>query len=125
MKQTSIDPHLQERVLKERVIPYLDGIFQRAVLEWLIETDQVCVCLTVMSSFIDHMNQPLQALNNPKFKEMISVAARATHGITIPNHKATWKHIIDLFKKNLTNLQSQLMVMIFHLHVDFFCQFDL
>ena len=115
----SIDPHLQERVPKEHVIPYSDGLFRQTALEWLIETDQVPFRLTVASSFIYHMNQPIQALDHPKFKEMISVAARATHGVTIPNRKAARKYIMDLFKKNLTNLRSRLTVMISHVDIYF------
>lgn len=65
------------------------------------------------------MNQPIQALDHPKFKEMISVAARATHGVTIPNRKATRKYIIDLFKKNLADLRSRLAVTLFHPYVYF------
>jgi len=60
--------------------------------------------------FIYCMNQPIQTLEHPKFKNMIDVAARATHGVTIPNRKAMQNHIIELFKKNLTNLRSKLMV---------------
>jgi hypothetical protein len=119
LKQTSIDPHLEERVPKERVIPYSDGSFRQTALEWLIETDQVRFRLTVVSSFIHHINQPIQALEHPKFKEMISVAARATHGVTIPNRKATRNYIMDLFQKNLTNLRSTLTVTICHLDIYF------
>jgi hypothetical protein len=54
LKQTSIDPHLEERVPKERVIPYSDSLFRQTALEWLIETDQVPFRLTVASSFIYH-----------------------------------------------------------------------
>ena len=119
-KQTSLDPHLQERVLKEHVIPYSDSFFRQVALEWLIETDQVLFHFkTVAPSLIYHTNQPIQALDHPKFKEMISVAARATHGVTVPNCKATRKHIIDLFKKKLADLRSRLTVMIYHLHVYF------
>lgn len=106
------------KVPKECVIPYSDAFFRQTALEWLIETDQVSFYLFHSSSFIYHTNQPIQALDHSKFKEMISVASRATHGITIPNHKATQKYVINLFKKNLTNLQSRLMV-ICHLHFFF------
>ena len=40
-KQSSLDPHLQERVECERVIPYSDDLFRQAAVEWLIATDQV------------------------------------------------------------------------------------
>ncbi|KJA12714.1 hypothetical protein HYPSUDRAFT_116501, partial [Hypholoma sublateritium FD-334 SS-4] len=59
-QQSSIEPHLEERKVKERVIPYSDALFKQAAIEWLIATDQ-----------------PLQALEHPKFHEMIAVASRA------------------------------------------------
>ena len=50
------------------------------------------------------------ALNHPSFKNMIDIAARATHGVKIPGHKATRAHIISLFKQNLSNLRDRLKV---------------
>ncbi|RDB14951.1 putative AC transposase [Hypsizygus marmoreus] len=90
-KQSTLDPHLRDVPPKERTIPYSDKLFREAAIEWLIATDQ-----------------PLQALEHPKFIEMIDVASRATNGVKIPNRKATRQHIIDLFKKNLTDLQRRL-----------------
>ena len=52
--------------------------------------------------------QLLQALEHSSFHNMINIAARATKGITIPNHKASCKHIIELFKKNLESLRLKL-----------------
>ncbi|KAH9969346.1 hypothetical protein BJV74DRAFT_889793 [Russula compacta] len=43
-----------------------------ASIEWLVATDQ-----------------PISALNHPKFKEMINIAACATNGVKIPGCKAT------------------------------------
>ncbi len=40
-QQSSIEPHLEERKVKERVIPYSDALFKEAAIEWLIATDQV------------------------------------------------------------------------------------
>lgn len=57
-----------------------------------------------------HVLQPIQALEHQAFKEMISVAARSTRGVVIPNRKATRVYIIKLFKKNLTNLREQINV---------------
>ncbi|KIJ26339.1 hypothetical protein M422DRAFT_272626 [Sphaerobolus stellatus SS14] len=42
--------------LQERVIPYSDELFKQAAVEWLIATDQ-----------------PIQALEHPKFQEMIDI----------------------------------------------------
>ena len=40
-KQTQLDPHLQERVPKTRVVPYSDDLFRQVAIEWLVATDQV------------------------------------------------------------------------------------
>ena len=37
---------------------------------------------------------------------MIDIAARATRGVKLPTRHATRAHIIQLFKKNLTNLRN-------------------
>ncbi|KAE9387809.1 hypothetical protein BT96DRAFT_736276, partial [Gymnopus androsaceus JB14] len=62
--QTVIDDHAVPLPHKERVLPYSDELFQQAAIEWLIETDQ-----------------PISALEHPRFREMIGIAARATNGI--------------------------------------------
>ncbi|KAF9016873.1 hypothetical protein BDP27DRAFT_1169342, partial [Rhodocollybia butyracea] len=62
--QSTINDHAVPLEPKAKVIPYSHELFQQAALEWLIETDQ-----------------PISALEHPKFQNMISVAARATHGV--------------------------------------------
>jgi len=39
--QQSINAHLTERKLGERVVPYSDKLFKKAAIEWLVATDQV------------------------------------------------------------------------------------
>ena len=39
--QQTIDVHMTERKLSERIIPYSDQLFRKAAIEWLIATDQV------------------------------------------------------------------------------------
>jgi len=39
--QQTIDAHMTERKLSERVIPYSDKLFRQAAIEWLVATDQV------------------------------------------------------------------------------------
>lgn len=56
--------------------------------------------------------QPLQAFDHPSFQKMIDIAARATKDINIPNRKATRKHIIEVFKKNLDQLRIRFSVRI-------------
>ncbi|KAG1765407.1 hypothetical protein EDD22DRAFT_775068, partial [Suillus occidentalis] len=91
--QQNISAHLTERKLAERVVLYSDKLFKQAAIEWLVATDQ-----------------PIQALEHPKFKEMIDVAARATNGIKIPGRKATRAEIMRTFKTHLTGLRSKLNV---------------
>jgi hypothetical protein len=109
-KQSSLDPHLEEQQ-KEIFVPYSDSLFREAAIEWLIATDQVIFNLFYLSFLIsDFKMQPLQALEHPSFHKMIDVAARATKGVEIPNRKASRKHIIELFKKNLDNLRLKITV---------------
>ncbi|KAG2109470.1 hypothetical protein BD769DRAFT_1365460, partial [Suillus cothurnatus] len=55
--QQQIDAHLTKHKLSERTIPYTHNNFRKAAIEWLFTTDQ-----------------PIQALEHSKFKEMIDVA---------------------------------------------------
>jgi hypothetical protein len=41
---------------------------------------------------------------------MIDIAARATRGVKLPTRQATRAYIIQLFKKNLTNLRNRINV---------------
>ncbi|KAJ7181815.1 hypothetical protein C8R46DRAFT_885243, partial [Mycena filopes] len=91
LQQQTLDAHLRER--PERVIPYSDQVFRDAALEWLIATDQ-----------------PIAALEHPKFKEMINIASRATDGVKIPSRKNTREEIVKLFKKQLDHLRARLNV---------------
>ncbi|KAG1877868.1 hypothetical protein DFJ58DRAFT_644237, partial [Suillus subalutaceus] len=89
--QQIITSHLTERKIAERVVLYSDSLFKQAAIEWLVATDQ-----------------PIQAFEHPKFKEMIDVAARATNGVKIPGRKATRAEIMRMFKNHLTKLKEKL-----------------
>ncbi|KAJ3845785.1 hypothetical protein EV368DRAFT_53572, partial [Lentinula lateritia] len=91
--QTTINDHAVPLQPKTWVEPYSDELFEQAAIEWLVETDQ-----------------PIATLENPKFRNMISVAARATAGVKIPSHKATRHSIIKLFKCNLYKLRTRYAV---------------
>lgn len=116
-KQSLLDPHLKAQEVKEQVIPYSDLLFQKAAIEWLIATDQVCLLQTPLI-MIDlpllhihsHISQPIQALEHPKFQNMIHIAAHATHSVKIPEWRATHRYIMELFKKNMTELWHWLLV---------------
>ncbi|KAG1801824.1 hypothetical protein EV424DRAFT_1331604, partial [Suillus variegatus] len=91
--QETLNAHMTERKLSERVVPYSDQLFRKAAIEWLIATDQ-----------------PIQALEHPRFKEMVDVASRATQGVKIPGRKATRAEIMRMFKSHLTKLRKKLNV---------------
>ena len=52
--------------------------------------------------------EPIQALEHPKFKEMINVAAHTTNRVKIPGRKATHAEIMQNFKNHLTRLKKTL-----------------
>ncbi|KAE9389155.1 hypothetical protein BT96DRAFT_764354, partial [Gymnopus androsaceus JB14] len=85
LKQSTVDPHLEEKPEAKPSIPYSDATFCEAAIEWLVSIDQV-------------------TLEHPSFHKMIDIASRAAHGVNIPNCKATRVYIIARFKKNLTDL---------------------
>ncbi|KAJ3897414.1 hypothetical protein F5879DRAFT_813971, partial [Lentinula edodes] len=91
--QTTINDHAVPLQPRAWVEPYSDELFEQAAIEWLVETDQ-----------------PIAALEHPKFRNMIAVAARATAGVKIPSRKATRHSIIKLFKRNLYELRSRFAV---------------
>ncbi|KAG1765529.1 hypothetical protein EDD22DRAFT_760055, partial [Suillus occidentalis] len=55
-------------------------------------------------------HKPIQALEHPRFKEMVDVASRATQGIKILGRKATRAEIMQMFKNHLTRLKKKLNV---------------
>ncbi|KAH6867195.1 hypothetical protein BKA70DRAFT_1133883, partial [Coprinopsis sp. MPI-PUGE-AT-0042] len=71
--QATLDGHLKE---KEVVISYSDDAFKQIAVEWLIETDQ-----------------PVQAFENKKFREMIHMAFSSA-GITISKRWNRLRHDI-------------------------------
>ncbi|KAG2074081.1 hypothetical protein BDR04DRAFT_1008948, partial [Suillus decipiens] len=73
--------------------PYSDKLFKQAAIKWLVATDQ-----------------PIQALDHPKFQDMIDVASRATNGVKIPNRRATHTEIMRIFKNHLMRLRMTLNV---------------
>ncbi|KAH8995840.1 hypothetical protein EDB86DRAFT_2804313 [Lactarius hatsudake] len=91
--QQRLDSHLEEKLPRERVIPYTDELFCEAAVEWLVSTDQ-----------------PIQAFNHPSFQKMIHTAARATSGVKIPDGRRTRQAIIDTFKMQLVALRKRLTV---------------
>ena len=119
--QQTINLHLTERKLAERVLPYSDKLFRKAAIEWLAATDQVNLHYSLMGIVTEAWCvKPIQAFEHPKFKEMIDVAARATNGVKIPGRKATCAEIMHIFKNHLTKLKKTLNVRYFPLKSTFF-----
>jgi hypothetical protein len=58
-------------------------------------------------------SQPIQALEHPKFKELINVASSARNGVKIPGRKATRNQIMHMLKDHLTRLKSQFKVCVY------------
>ncbi|KAJ7161576.1 hypothetical protein C8R46DRAFT_820955, partial [Mycena filopes] len=54
--------------------------------------------------------KPLDALEHPKFHNMIDVAARAKNGVRIPGRKSTRVEIIETFNRRLDQLRAKLNV---------------
>ncbi|KAG6893644.1 hypothetical protein C0993_000600, partial [Termitomyces sp. T159_Od127] len=66
----TLDQDLREKKLNEHVIKYTDKVFCKAAIEWLVATDQ-----------------PIEALEHPKFRHMINVTSHATDSVKIPGQK--------------------------------------
>ena len=64
------------------------------------------------------INQPLQALEHPSFRKMVSIAARATRGIKLDSRKQTRNAIMKTFKDQMTGLKERLNVRFEHYLVD-------
>ncbi|KLO04531.1 hypothetical protein SCHPADRAFT_795107, partial [Schizopora paradoxa] len=63
MKQTSLDGHLKEMPKQAPKLPYSDDNFKELAIRWLVSCDL-----------------PLQALENPHFRELIELVARSKDG---------------------------------------------
>ncbi|OBZ73926.1 hypothetical protein A0H81_06552 [Grifola frondosa] len=77
--------------MKRCIIAYSEQVFREAAIEWLIATDQ-----------------PISALEHPKFKAMINIASRVTDGVKIPSRKVACKEILCLFDAQMEGLRKRL-----------------
>lgn len=113
-EQTQADDHFRQVKPEEKPMPYSDELFKEAVIQWLIETDQVYyVCLLWAIPLIG-MLQPIAAFKYPSFQHMVHVASRATRGVQIPNWKQTRDKILSIFKTQMNKLKERLNVRIWH-----------
>ncbi|KAF8869629.1 hypothetical protein BD779DRAFT_1430607, partial [Infundibulicybe gibba] len=93
MQQTQVIDHFNAVEPGEAPVFYSDELIKEAAVEWLIATDQ-----------------PIQAFEHPKFKNMIDIIARANRGIILPNRKQAREDIIQLFKDQMKRLRERLNV---------------
>jgi trans-aconitate methyltransferase len=115
LQQTQVNDHFAKAQPENKPEPYSDELFKEAALQWLVETDQVCIALPFFadvqsdSSYTNYL-QPIRAFEHPSFKTMIAIASRAARGVAIPNRKQTRAQIIALFKKQMKALRKRLTV---------------
>ncbi|KAF7344634.1 putative AC transposase [Mycena venus] len=109
LTQQSLDPHLREK--PARPAPYTDELLLDAAIQWLIATDQVSTS-SLCYHLLTLLQQPIDALTHPKFKEMMDIAARATEGVNLPNSAQTRDAIIKLFHDQMNKLKIRLHVCI-------------
>ncbi|KZS86735.1 hypothetical protein SISNIDRAFT_420588 [Sistotremastrum niveocremeum HHB9708] len=91
-KQTSLNENWEGQQ-RDVVIPYTHQTFIDVAREWLISTDQ-----------------PLSAMDHPKFREMIHTAARAKNGVKIPRHQDVRKGILEAFRRQMREMKKRLSV---------------
>ncbi|KAF8526667.1 hypothetical protein BU17DRAFT_40587, partial [Hysterangium stoloniferum] len=96
--QLTLDSYLQQQPIKECIVPYTDPVFCKAMIEWLVSTDQ-----------------PIQALEHPAFQNMMNISAHAKDGVKIPNRKQTQQEIVNMFKAQLSKLHNHLNVCILYM----------
>ncbi|KAG1827488.1 uncharacterized protein BJ212DRAFT_1256800, partial [Suillus subaureus] len=92
VQQTSLNSHLQENPSVDIVVLYMNTVFRKATIEWLISTSQL-----------------IQAIDHLSFQKMIAVAAHAMSGVVLPNCNTTHCKIMNLFKKQMMKLKEHLL----------------
>lgn len=45
LQQTQVNDHFKKAPPENKPEPYSDELFEQAAIQWLVETDQVCVAL--------------------------------------------------------------------------------
>jgi len=109
-QQTHINDHFKVLKLENKPTPNSDALFREAAIQWLVETDQVCLHRFWLYSSVTTSLQPIQAFEHPSFQNMIEIAARTTKGVKIPNRKQTRAQIVLMFKAQMHSLKAQLNV---------------
>ena len=105
VRQSQLDAHLQPVPIK-----YSDERFRAAIVEWLVDTDQVHGVYLYRRALANFYYKPISALERPSLKKVIEIAAQATNGVQMPSRKYVRTLIIDTFKDQMIKLRSQLLV---------------
>jgi len=67
LEQTQVDDHFHVVKPEDKPEPYSDDVFKEAALQWLIETDQVCLMFLIAvpsSRFFGTSQLPLSSLHH-------------------------------------------------------------
>lgn len=94
------------------MVPFSEELFKQVSIEWLIATDQVHILLlsaVVTDSFYLY-DQPLSAMEHPRFREMINLATRSKKEINTLGRKVARIQILNLFSNHLRDLKQRLAV---------------
>jgi hypothetical protein len=51
LQQTQVNDHFEKIQPEDKPEPYSDDLFKEAAIQWLLETDQVCIALTFLAIF--------------------------------------------------------------------------
>ena len=112
-KQSSVTAHFGLEDREVRPIPYSEKALETATLEWLIETNQVCILSYFLSPLLTCGKlQPIATFKNAAFKKMLDIMSRSNRGIQLPSPKQSRSQIIKMFKHQLCLLRECLSVCI-------------
>ena len=89
LQQTQVNDHFGKAQPEKKTEPYLDELFKGVAIQWLVETDQVCMVLYFFTYFRSDAKylQPIKAIEQSSFKKMIAIASHTTREVAIPNCK--------------------------------------
>ena len=51
LQQTQVNDHFEKAQPESKPEPYSDELFKEAAIQWLVETDQVCITLSFLQMY--------------------------------------------------------------------------
>jgi hypothetical protein len=54
LQQTQVNDHFDKAKPEDKPEPYSDELYKEAMIQWLVETDQVCTICMIYVFFISH-----------------------------------------------------------------------